>query len=111
MLIRNLCFVILAYLAIGTYAFTGKGKVKAHSVDTAITGRVSPADGVNMVWVVSGKDSLKSPTSAGLFTFSVKPGVHQLVIDAKAPYKDVVMDNLNVTENEVLDVGEIVLKQ
>jgi hypothetical protein len=33
------------------------------------------------------------------------------VIDAKAPYKDVVMDNLNVTENEVLDVGEIVLKQ
>jgi hypothetical protein len=110
MVIRNLCFVILAYVAIGAWAFTGNGSVKSE-VNPAITGRVSPADGVNLVWVISGKDSLKSPTSAGLFTIQVKPGTHQLVVDAKAPYKDVWMDNLIVTENEVLDVGEIVLKQ
>ena len=99
--------IFVCYACIAAYAFTGN----KHSAKTSITGKVNPADGVNMVWVVSGKDSLKSPTSEGIFSFEIKPGVHQLIVDAKNPYKDVILDNLSVNENEVLDVGEIMLKQ
>jgi hypothetical protein len=107
MMFRNFFAVILAYVVIGTWAFSGNHK-EARSM---ITGRVSPADGVELVWIISGKDTAKSPTSSGQFSMEVKPGVHQLIVDAKSPYKDVIMDNLMVTENEVLDVGEITLKQ
>lgn len=106
---RNFFVVILAYVGIAAWAFTGRHEDK--TVKTIITGRVSPADGLNIVWVISGKDSLKSPGADGLFSFDVKPGIHQLIVDAKNPYKDVVMDNLTVAENEVLDLGEITLKQ
>src|SRR5687768_3667954 len=104
---RNFFAVILAYVGIATWAFTGNNK----ETKTMITGRVSPADGVEVIWVISGRDSLKTPTTnAGAFSVDVKPGVHQVIVDAKSPYKDVVMDNLTVTENEVLDLGEITLK-
>ena len=66
---------------------------------TMITGRISPVDGVNIVYVISGKDTIKVPTSEGLFSLEVKPGIHQVVIDARNPYKDVVLDNLSLTEN------------
>ena len=41
----------------------------------------------------------------------VRPGMYKLVVDAKQPYKDVMLDNLVVRADETLDVGEIVLKQ
>jgi hypothetical protein len=104
---RNFFAVIVAYVLIGAFAFSGKEK----DTRSMITGRVSPADGVELVMVISGKDTAKLPVSAGSFSAEVKPGVHQLIVDAKSPYKDVVLDNLNVTENEVLDLGEITLKQ
>ena len=99
--------MIAAYVVIGTFVFSGKGK----DLRSAISGRISPADGVEQVMVISGKDTARTLPSAGNFTLEVKPGVHQLVVDAKTPYKDVLLDNLNVTENEVLDLGEITLKQ
>ncbi len=80
-------------------------------VKTAKTGRVSPADGADIVWVVSEKDSLKAGISEGQFYFDVKPGVYKLVVDAKDPYKDVLLENLAVKAEETLDVGEIILKQ
>ena len=110
---RNFFVLIMAYAGVAALAFTNKheGKLK-DDTRTIITGKVTPAEGVNMVWVISGKDSLKSSAGGtGLFSFEVKPGMHQLIVDATNPYKDVVMDNLSVTENEVLDLGEIVLKQ
>lgn len=106
-MVKNFFAVIAAYVVIGTFAFSGKGK----EIRSAISGRVSPADGVEQVMVISGKDSARTVTTAGGFTVEVKPGVHQLFVDAKNPYKDVLLDNLNVTENEVLDLGEITLKQ
>ena len=78
---------------------------------TAIVGRVSPADGVDLVWLMGEKDSLKTSVSEGQFFFEVKPGAYKLLVAAKAPYKDVTMDNLVVKSEETLDVGEIILKQ
>lgn len=78
---------------------------------TTIIGKVNPADGADMVWVLNEKDSLKSGVSEGQFYFDVKPGAYKLVVDAKQPYKDVLLDNLVVKLDETLDVGEIILKQ
>jgi hypothetical protein len=110
---RNFFAVIMAYVVIGTWAFSGKGKEAKPTEPSAssITGKVSPADAANSVMVVSGKDTLHGPLANGIFTVAVKPGVHQLIVDARAPYRDALLDNLSVTENDVLDVGEIVLKQ
>ena len=78
---------------------------------TVILGKVVPADGGELVWVLGEKDSLKSVLIDGNFQFDVRPGIYKLVVDAKQPYKDVMLDNLVVRADETLDVGEIVLKQ
>jgi hypothetical protein len=104
---RNFFAVIVAYVLIGTWAFSGKGK----DARTMVSGRISPADGVETVTVISGKDTLRPPLSAGAFSVEVRPGVCQLMVDAKSPYRDVWLDQLMVAEDEVLDLGEITLKQ
>ena len=78
---------------------------------TAIVGKVNPADGAETVWIMGEKDSLKTGVSDGQFYFEVKPGAYKLMVNARPPYKDVVMDNLVVKQEETLDVGEIILKQ
>lgn len=78
---------------------------------TSIVGKVNPTDAAEIVWLIGKMDSLKTTTVMGLFAFDVRPGIYKLIIDAKEPYQDVLMDNLQVKEDEVLDVGEIPLKQ
>ena len=78
---------------------------------TAIVGRINPTDAGEAVWVIGANDSLKTGVSMGQFSFDVKPGVYKLVVDARDPYKDVLLENLQVKQDEILDVGEIPLKQ
>ena len=78
---------------------------------TAIVGRVNPTDGAETVWLMGERDSLKTGVSDGQFYFDVKPGAYKLMVQARPPYKDVTLDNLVVKQEEILDVGEIILKQ
>jgi hypothetical protein len=90
------------------------GLILAHSdgnSKTIIIGKIRPADGAEMVWVVGEKDSLKASISQGQFYFEVKPGTYKLIVDALPPYQDVLLENLLVHQDETLDVGEIILKQ
>lgn len=96
------CGIFAASVA-GIFAFT--------SSQSSISGRVSPANGANMVWAVSGTDSIKAAITAGAFALQVKPGTYKLFVDAKDPYKDVMLENLEIKEGQPLDVGEIVLQQ
>lgn len=77
----------------------------------AIVGRVSPADGANSVWAISGTDSVRGAIAAGSFSLPVKNGVYKVIVDAKEPYKDVLLDNIEVKQDQPVDVGEIVLQQ
>jgi hypothetical protein len=77
----------------------------------SITGKISPADGAEVVWVIGTIDSVKAPVALGSFSAQVKPGLYKLIVDAKEPLKDAVLDNLDVKENQVLDVGEIILEK
>lgn len=92
-----------AAFALGLVAFTG--------TQTGIVGKVVPADGVELVWAVSGTDSLKTNVTSGTFSLPAKPGTYKVIIDAKEPYKDVTFDNVEVKDGEPTDLGEIALQQ
>ena len=77
----------------------------------SITGRVSPAEGAESIWILGAKDSVQATVVAGNFSATVKPGTHKLLVDAKLPYRDVLLDNLEVKDKQVLDIGEIILQQ
>ena len=79
---------------------------------SSITGKITPQDGAVGVWAISATDSVKSTNIvSGSFSIQAKPGTYKLVIDAKEPYKDITLDNLELKQDQVLDVGEIVLQQ
>ena len=97
------CGIFAASIA-GLFAFTG-------SMQTSITGKVVPVDGAETVWAVSATDSTRGTLSSGTFTLDVKPGTYKVIVDAKAPYKDVTLENLEVKQDQPLNVGEIVLQK
>ena len=78
---------------------------------TSIKGRVNPIDGANSAWAIGGRDSATSNIVNGMFSFSVKPGIYKVVVDAVEPYKDAVFENINVKEGQTVDIGEIVLQR
>jgi hypothetical protein len=82
-----------------------------HKNETALTGRVTPVDGANSAWAISGKDSATSNIVNGIFSFTIKPGIYKVTVDAVEPYKDAVLENINVKDGQTLDVGEIVLQK
>lgn len=74
---------------------------------SGISGRVSPTDAVEFVWAIQGKDSLKSVPANGVFMLEAKPGLYKVIIDAKQPYKDVLLESVEVTDGKTTDLGEI----
>lgn len=102
---KKLIGIVIVFFAIIIFAF------RHHTTKTGIVGRVNPLDAAEVVWVTSATDSAKAVVSQGQFSFDVKPGVYKLIVDAREPYKDVLLENLQVKQDEVLDVGEIPLKQ
>jgi hypothetical protein len=88
--------------------------LQQHSVSfqqTSITGKISPAEAAEVAWVMNAKDTLKTAIMWGSFSLQVKPGKYKLVINTKAPYKNVSLGNLEVKENHILDVGELILQK
>jgi hypothetical protein len=93
------------------FAFrAGEGNEQKNIIQSGITGKVSPPDGGISVWAASRTDTVRGLIStAGSFSLQVKPGTYRLFIDAKEPFKDVMLENLEV-KDQPLDVGEIVLQ-
>ncbi len=95
---------IIATTVAGLFAFS-------IAPQTSITGKVVPGDGAETVWAVSATDSTKGTVNAGNFALDVKPGTYKVIVDAKEPYKDVTLENLEVKQDQPLNVGEIVLQK
>jgi hypothetical protein len=96
-----ICGVVFA-LAAGLLAY------KAKTI-TSITGKITPGDAAELVWAVSGRDTVKTtPVPVmGSFSLEVKPGTYTLIIVAKPPYKSAQVDNVKVETEQTVDVGEI----
>ena len=76
----------------------------------AIKGKIIPADGASQVWAISVRDTLKAAISQGIFQISnVRQGTYKIYVDAIEPYKDVVKEAVQVSENSTVDIGEIQL--
>lgn len=78
---------------------------------TSISGKVVPAEAVNMVWAIGAKDTIKTTLKEGAFMLPIKAaGQYKVVVDAKEPFKDVVKD-VAVETGKNTDLGEIKLEQ
>lgn len=83
----------------------------AGSPQTVISGSVLPANGTESIWAIGAKDSARAVIlNTGAFSITVRSGAYKLVVDAKAPYKDLVLD-LDVKADQPMDVGQIVLQK
>jgi hypothetical protein len=78
---------------------------------TFIKGKISPAEAAKVVWIMDSKDTLATSIIDGSFSMKVRPETYKLVVNAKPPYGNVSLDNLEVKQYHALDVGEIILQQ
>jgi|SRR3954449_11834025 hypothetical protein len=93
--------IITTIVAVFAFRFFANGGIK---------GKIIPADGASQVWAISSSDTLKAAISQGTFQISnVKQGTYKIYIDAIDPYKDVVKEGVQITENGTVDLGEIQL--
>jgi len=98
-------FVIIIFSAIlAFYSFRNR-------YQTSIVGRINPVSGANMVYAISGRDSSSSTIVNGAFNLMAKQGIYKVVIDATEPYKDAILENIEVNDGQTVDVGEVVLQR
>lgn len=77
-----------------------------------ISGSIYPKEAVKQIVAVNGNDSVIGlPDKTGLFAVNVKPGTWKLVVEAKQPYKTVVMESVKAREGEGTNVSVITLRQ
>jgi len=79
---------------------------------SGIKGTISPVEAtVTNVWAIGATDSVKVVPVQGTFSLNVKAGTYKLIVDAAEPYKDAVLERVEVREGQITDVGEIKLPQ
>lgn len=81
------------------------------SLEGSITGRVIPADAAKAVSAISEKDSVRVDIKDGSFLIPAKDGVYKVVVEANPPYKNSVIQIVNVSEGKATDIGEIKLQR
>lgn len=82
---------------------------KTRQAASGIIGHVTPPEGASQVLAISTKDTVKTAISNGLIQITgIKPGTYRLFITAKPPFKNVIKENVVVTD-VTTDVGEIVM--
>ena len=76
---------------------------------STISGKISPADAVEVVIAINGTDSLKLKPSEGAFSFIVQPGAWKVWIDANMPSKDTTLGAVGL-EGDPTELGALTLQ-
>jgi len=98
----------LAALTFATASIFAFNSINTQAV--SIKGTVTPADAATRAWALSSSDTLKADIEKGAFEIpNVKPGIYQVIIEAKAPYKNTNKGGVTVAEGKAADLGEIKL--
>jgi hypothetical protein len=98
----TLCLTILAVVALHSFDHLRTG---------SISGSIVPADGALIVWAIQNTDTVRAAPANGMFSFQAKSGVWRVIIDAKDPYRDVMLDNVQVNDGKETSLGEIKLQR
>jgi len=77
----------------------------------SIGGTVVPADGAVYVWAFQNRDTVKATPINGQFNLPAANGVWKVIVDAKDPYKDVLIENVQVNDGKETNLGEIRLQR
>lgn len=78
---------------------------------STLTGSINPAAAVHSILVVNQQDSLKtSLQNNDVFTLQLPPGQYKLIIDARAPYKQVVKEHVYTEQGKSTNIGAIQLQ-
>jgi hypothetical protein len=85
----------------------GFGFVNQEPALSSIYGNIEPPEAAKMVWAVSGKDSLSVAPETGKFSIAVTPGTWTIHIEAVSPYKDIILENIVVSEGRSTNAGVI----
>ena len=98
-----------------TLILTIIGVVALHSFNSqkagTISGSIVPADGAVMIWAIQNTDTVKAAPANGFFSLAAKSGTWKVIIDAKEPYQDVMMENVQVSDGKETSLGEIKLQR
>ena len=78
---------------------------------SGIKGSITPAESAGDVWAINGTDSIKATPVNGAFSLEAKAGTYKIEVEAKAPYKKFVKENVTVADGETVDLGAITLEQ
>jgi len=93
------------------------GVTSVHAVKllqtSTIHARVYPAAGAEKVWAIHGKDSLRmmSNDDGQYYLVTTHAGYWELRVDAKKPYKDIIIKSIDVRPGTEKDMGEFTLVQ
>jgi len=98
----TLCATILAVVALHSFNSNKAG---------SISGSIVPADGALYVWAIQATDTVRAVPANGAFAITAKAGAWKVIIDAKDPYKDVMLENVMVNEGKETSVGEVRLQR
>ncbi|MEO5995686.1 MAG: carboxypeptidase regulatory-like domain-containing protein [Chitinophagaceae bacterium] len=78
---------------------------------SGISGRLSSKEAAEMIWAIQGVDSIKAVPENGVFILEAKPGKYKIIVDAKQPYKNVLVESIEVTMGKTTDLGEVKMGQ
>lgn len=98
----ELCLLLLAITGIHTLKIMQNG---------SINGKVYPAGIVKSVVAVNGTDSVITMSENGNFALIVKPGVWKVIFAVNKQTRNVIRENVQVTEGKNINLGEIRLSE
>lgn len=97
-----LCATIVGVVTLHSFGYQKAG---------SITGTIVPADGAFTVWAIQNTDTIKNIPANGIFSLTARSGTWKVIIDAKDPYQDVMMENVQVSDGKETSLGEIKLQR
>jgi len=102
---KSVKMAALVLASAGIFAFTNFG-------GGGIKGTVTPAENASSVTAISGTDTVKAAVVSGSFDLAhAKAGTYIVVVEAVAPYKSAVREGIVVSDDQVVDLGTIVLEK
>ncbi|MBC6489497.1 hypothetical protein ACFSQD_04140 [Flavihumibacter stibioxidans] len=99
------------WVLMGTIAAVTALETAKDRNNCTIKGRVMPAVAVRNIWLIQDRDTIVSTCNESRFRLAVKPGRYSVLIDAVAPYRDQRWSDLDLSENNTVELGNIELVQ